>query len=94
MSKPLLKNKDRGHSPNLDTVLMVEKTLSKNHEFASKNQLRLSLPKQLHNKTKNKIQKYLEEAHKIANGKDGSIIWIFAEGPRFERLEKESVRLK
>jgi hypothetical protein len=94
MSKSLLKNKDRGHSPNLDTVLMVEKVLSKKHEFASKNQLRLSLPKQLQYMTFNKILKYLEESNKIAYGKDRSVFWIFAEGPQFERLEKESVKLK
>ncbi len=94
MSRSILKNKDKGHSPNLDTVLMVEQVLSKKHEFASKNQLRLSLPKQLQYMTFNKILKYLEESNKIAYDKDGSVLWIFTDGPQFKRLEKESVKLK
>lgn len=84
----------KGHSPNLETILMVEEVLSKNHEFPSKNKLRLALPKQLQYKTFNKILQYLEKSNKIAYDKDGSIFWIFAHGPKFERLEKESVKLK
>lgn len=85
---------DKGHSPNLDTILMVEKVLSKRHGFASKNKLRLSLPRQLQYKTFNRILKYLEASNKIACDRDGSIFWIFAQGPRFERLEKEPARPK
>ncbi|MGI0088582.1 MAG: hypothetical protein ACREBI_11590 [Nitrosotalea sp.] len=94
MSGSILENNDKGHSPNLDTVIMVEDVLSKRHEFASKNKLRLSLPKQLQYKTFNKILEYLEASNKIAYDKDGSIFWIFAQGPQFEKLEKESVKLK
>lgn len=85
---------DKGHSPNLDTILMIEDILSKKHEFASKNKLRLSLPKQIQYKTFNRILGYLEASNKIAYGKDGSVFWIFAQGPKFARLEKESLRLK
>jgi predicted transcriptional regulator len=93
MSRSVLEN-NKGHSPNLDTILMVEDVLSKKHEFSSKNKLRLALPKQLQYKTFNKILKYLEKSNKIAYDKDGSIFWTFAQGPQFERLEKESVKLK
>jgi len=89
-----VEDSDKGHSPNLDTILMVEDVLSKRHEFASKNRLRLALPKQLQYGTFNRILAYLEESNKIACGKDGSIFWIFAQGPKFERLEKESVKLR
>jgi len=85
---------DKGHSPNLDTVLMVEEILEKKHEFESKNKLRLSLPKQLQYKTFNRVLEYLEASNKIAYDKDGSIFWIFAQGPQFEKLEKKSVKLK
>jgi hypothetical protein len=87
-------NNDRGHSPNLDTILMVEQILAKKHEFASKNKLRLSLPKQLQYKTFNKILDYLEASNKIAYDKDGSVFWIFAQGTQFEKLEKEPVKIK
>lgn len=94
MSESTTKNKGKGHSPNLDTILMVEDILSKRHEFPSKNKLRLALPKQLQYSTFNKILKYLEDSNKIAYDKDGTVFWMFAQGPRFERLEKESVKLK
>ena len=85
---------EKGHSPNLDTILMVEKIMLKKHEFASKNKLRLSLPKQLQYKTLNTILDYLESSNKIAYDKDGSVFWIFGQGLQFEKLEKESIKLK
>ena len=94
MRMSTIADNDKGHSPNLDTILMIEDILSKKHEFSSKNKLRLSLPKQLQYKTFNKILEYLEASNKIAYDKDGSIFWIFAQGSQFERLEKESVKLK
>lgn len=93
MSTSTLSN-DKGHSPNLDTILMVEGTISKNHEFASKNQLYRALPKQIQYPTFKKILNYLEESNKIAYDKNGSLIWIFAEGPKFQKLEGESINLK
>jgi hypothetical protein len=47
MSKFLIKNNDILQHINLDTILMIKDILSKKYEFASKNKLRLSLPKQL-----------------------------------------------
>jgi len=77
-----------------DAQAMIEEILSQKHEFASKNMLRLSLPKQLPYKIFNRILEHLEASNKISYDKDGSIFWIFVQGPQFEKLEKESVKLK
>lgn len=94
MSKSVAKNNSDRHSPNLDTILMVEDVLSTEHEFPSKNKLRLALPKQLQYATFNRILRYLEKSNKIAFDEDGAVFWIFGHGSKFERLEKESVKLK
>lgn len=92
MRAPAIKDKDHGR--NLDDMLVIEDILSKRYEFASKDELRFSLPKRIQYKTFNRILKNLEESNKIIYDKDGSILWIFAQGSKLARLEKEPVRLR
>ena len=84
----------RSHSPNLDTILMVEELISKKCEFASRHQLWRALPRQVQYPTFRKILEYLEESNKIMIDKKGTVTWIFTDNPKLERLHRISKRLR
>jgi hypothetical protein len=104
MSKAVLKNKrmktslsdklkTNASNPTLDTIRMVEKTLSKMSEYSSKNKLWRALPRQVQYPTFKSILNYLEESHKIMYDKDGTIIWTFVDNPKLKKLVKTSKSL-
>ncbi len=80
-------------NPTLDTIRMVEQTLSKMSEYSSKNKLWRTLPRQVQYPTFKAILDYLEESNKIMYDKDGTIIWIFVDNPKLKRLVKTSKSL-
>ena len=82
------------HMPRLDTVQMVENMLAKEKEFSSKNKLWRALPKQVQYKTFTTILDYLEKSNKIIYDKDGSILWIFMDNKKLEKLLKSSTKLR
>jgi hypothetical protein len=82
------------HMPRLDTIQMVEDTISKAKEFDSKNKLWRSLPKQVQYKTFTTILDYLAKSNKIMYDKKGSILWIFADNPKLKKLHRESTVLR
>lgn len=86
-SKPSLAN------PTLDTIRMVEQTLSKMQEYPSKNRLWRALPRQVQYPTFKAILNYLEESNKIIYDKDGTIIWIVADNSKLKKLLKASRQL-
>ena len=104
MSKAILKSKRmRVASPNriktiasnptLDTIKMVEQTLSKISEYPSKNKLWRALPRQVQYPTFRAVLNYLEESNKIMYDKDGTIIWTFVDNPKLKRLKETSKSL-
>ena len=103
MSKVVLKKKGSGrhssktissHMPRLDTIEMVEETISDKKEFSSKNRLWRALPKQVQYPTLLTILNYLEKSNKIMYDKKGSILWIFADNPKLKKLRRESTALR
>jgi hypothetical protein len=81
--------------PRLDTIQMVEETISKARGFDSKNKLWRALPKQVQYKTFTTILDYLEKSYKIMYSKDGSIMWISAENnPKLMKLHRTSTILR
>ena len=103
MSKLVLQKKGSGkhnssaspsHMPRLDTIEMVEETISDKKEFSSKNRLWRALPKQVQYKTFTTILDYLEKSNKIMYDKKGAILWIFADNPKLKKLHKESTLLR
>jgi len=82
------------HMPRLDTIEMVEKTISDKKEFSSKNRLWRALPKQVQYPTLLTILNYLEKSNKIMYDKRGSILWIFADNPKLKKLHRESTLLR
>ena len=65
------------HSPNLETVLMVERTAKKYSGEYGKYQLWKKLPRKVMYQTFQIIIDYLEESNKINIDRDGKIIWVW-----------------
>jgi hypothetical protein len=65
------------HSPTLDSVLMVEKTIHKYSQEYGKYQLWKKLPKKMMYQTFQVILDYLVQSGKIMIDKDGCVIWTY-----------------
>lgn len=87
------KNKAPTSNPTLDTIRMVEQSISKASEYSSKNKLWRSLPRQVQYPTFKAVLDYLEESNKILYDKKGAIMWIFADNPKLKKLLKTSKSL-
>lgn len=83
------------HSPNLETIQMIEQTIEENHDFKTVTELYGALPRGVQHATFKKVLGYLENSNKIAYDKKGAVFWIFARNkPGLVILKKESTRLK
>jgi hypothetical protein len=65
------------HSPKLESVIMVEKTIEKYSSDYTIYQLWKKLPKKVMYQTYKLILDYLESSKKIIIDKDNTVIWIF-----------------
>lgn len=65
------------HSPTLESVIMVEKTIQKYSQECGKYQLWKKLPKKMMYQTFQVILGYLEDSGKILIDKDGCILWTY-----------------
>jgi hypothetical protein len=79
--------------PRLDTLEMIENTIRKEQYFESKTKLWKALPRGVQYGTLGIALDYLERSNKIAQNKDGSIVWIFIEGERARKSLEESAEL-
>lgn len=83
------------HSPNLDTIQMIESTIEENHSFRNTTELYNSLPRGVQHATFKRVLVYLEESNKIAYDKSGVVFWIFARNkPGLINLETNSILLR
>ena len=74
-----------GHSPTLNTVLMVEETLKNSGELLTVAELKRRLPKKVMHQTLMHILDYLQLSGKIVIGTKG-ILWVFAERKELNEL--------
>ena len=81
------------HSPTLESVLTVEKTIQKYSQECGRYKLWKKLPKKMMYQTFQVILDYLEQSGKIIIDKDGCIIWIF-NPERIKKLIKEELIVK
>ncbi len=65
------------HSPTLESVIMVEKTIRKYSQQYGKYQLWKKLPKKMMYQTFQTILAYLEESGKIMVDKEGCVFWTY-----------------
>ena len=72
---------------------MVEKAIKNAEEHPSKKQLKMTLPKDINCQTFNLVLKYIENSGKIVI-KDGRIIWIANDNPKFLRMLEKAIVYK
>jgi hypothetical protein len=86
MARTGLLTKERiAHSPNLNTVLMVEEILKNVGEVISLAELKRKLPRKVMHQTLLQILDYLQVSGKIIIGTKG-ILWIFTERKELNNL--------
>ncbi len=88
----LLEKPESEHSPTLNTVLMVEKTLKNAGELIALAELKRRLPRKVMHATLLTILDYLQLSGKIVIGTKG-ILWVFTERPELDRLIKEGLEV-
>lgn len=81
------------HSPTLESVIMVEKTIRNYSQECGKYQLWKKLPKKMMYQTFLVILNYLQESGKIIIDKDGCLIWTW-DPKTIKRLRKEGLIIK
>jgi len=78
------------HSPTLESVIMVEKTIQIHSGELGKYQLWKKLPKKMMYQTFQTILSYLKESGKIMIDKDDCVIWTY-NPKRIKKLFKEGL---
>ena len=81
------------HSPTLESVIMVEKTIQKHSQECGKYQLWKKLPKKMMYQTFQTILDYLENSGKIMIDKDGCVIWTY-NPDMIRKLISQGVKLR
>ena len=81
------------HSPTLESVIMVEKTIQKYSQECGKYQLWKRLPKKMMYQTFQTILDYLENSGKILIDKDGCVIWTY-NPEMIRKLVSQGVKLR
>mgnify|MGYP001565819606 FL=1 len=81
------------HSPTLESVIMVEKTIQKYSQECGKYQLWKKLPKKMMYQTFQTILDYLENSGKIMIDKDGTVIWTY-NPERIRKLISQGVKFR
>ena len=80
------------HSPTLNTVLMVEKTLQEAKEILKISELKRRLPRKVMHTTLLQILEYLQESGKILITTKG-IVWIYRSPSELEKLKEGGLEL-
>ncbi len=81
------------HEPQLDTILMVEKTILEAEDYLTRTELWKSLPKKVQYQTFKRILEYLEASGKITFN-NRKIIYTGANNAKLQALIKSSVRVR
>jgi hypothetical protein len=80
------------HSPTLNTVIMVEKTLSGSKEMLKVAELKRRLPRQVMHGTLIQILDYLQQSGKILFTPKGAV-WIYRPQHELEFMKKGGLEL-
>jgi hypothetical protein len=80
------------HSPTLDTVLMVERTLQDAKEIIKIAELKRRLPRKVMHQTLVRILNYLQASGKILITTKG-VVWTYAPPGTIERLKERGLEL-
>ena len=91
-STQLLEKEKLIHSPNLNTVLMVEDVLKEAGEVMAIAELKKRLPKKVMHQTLLYILDYLQMSGKIVIGTKG-VLWVFTERKELNQLINKGTEL-
>lgn len=80
------------HSPNLSTVIMVEKTLQEANEVLAVAELKRRLPRKVMHNTLLYILDYLQLSGKVLIGTKG-VLWIHSERKELDSLIKRGLEV-
>ena len=81
-----------GHSPTLNTVMMVEDTLKDAKEVITLAELKRRLPKKVMHQTLVQVIDYLQSGGKVFIGTKG-ILWVYMERRELDRLKARGVEV-
>lgn len=81
-----------GHSPTLNTVLMVEDTLKDAGQVITIAEIKRRLPKKIMHQTLITILDYLQISGKIIIGTKG-ILWVYADKKELDELIKRGTEI-
>lgn len=81
-----------GHSPTLNTVLMVEETLKDVGQVITLAELKRKLPKKIMHQTLVTILDYLQISGKIIIGTKG-LLWVYADKKELDELIKKGTEI-
>ena len=81
------------HSPTLESVIMVEKTIKKYSQECGPYQLWKKLPKKMMYQTFQVILEYLKDSGKIIIDKDKCIIWTY-DPENIKKILSQGVKLR
>ncbi|MDP4038981.1 MAG: hypothetical protein Q8P57_00140 [Candidatus Pacearchaeota archaeon] len=83
---------EQKHSPTLNTVLMVERTLKNAEEVITLAELKRRLPSKIMHSTLITILNYLQLSGKIIIGIKG-ILWVFVDRRELNRLIEKGIEI-
>jgi len=86
--------RNKGHWPNLDTVLTIEKTVKDADLPPKRTELWKALPRQMMYQTFKTTLEYLEGSGKILIDKDDRVVWVGAESDVLEGLYKRALKVR
>jgi len=81
-----------GHSPTLNTVLMVEDTLKDAGQVITTAEIKRRLPKKIMHRTLITVLDYLQISGKIIIGTKG-ILWVYADKKELDELIKKGTEI-
>jgi len=74
------------HEPTLPTILMIERAVKDAKNYPTKAQLWKSLPRKVHYATFLRVIEYLVASCKIIFDSDQTIVWVFPDNPKLDKL--------
>ncbi|MBS3068697.1 hypothetical protein J4450_08380 [Candidatus Micrarchaeota archaeon] len=80
------------HSPTLNTVLMVERTLQEAKEIIKISEIKRRLPKKVMHNTLLQILDYLQQSGKILITTKG-VVWIYRPPAELEKLKEGGLEI-
>lgn len=91
MTTAAVRPQREGHWPNLQTLLMIEKTIKEAEIPPKRTELWRSLPKRPMYQTFKRALAYLDASGKIMVDRNDRVVWIAVDSPKLQELFDKAV---